>query len=257
MICTQRINLIEKSEFLKKLLIYSCYTALCVAGSAQIYQNRQSLPPVIQGLKNIMQPPEQTLQAAAHMPVPRTEIQPETPVKTAAPKPVIHAETKIAPSLPIQRVYEDLRAALRTRKGIEVRLDSNAVAVTLPSDHFFQIGTATLKPEKMLAAIGLIEAIRERAPEASIAIEGYTDDLQVIRRRQQFPSNWELSAARAVNLLHLFENSGFSKDQLQARAFGESRPRMANRDAQGERIPRNLFLNRRLVIRIEGRNGAT
>lgn len=71
-----------------------------------------------------------------------------------------------------------------------------------------------------------------------ITIEGHTDDLPI--GTQRYPSNWELSAARAINVLKLFISCGYPKDLLSAVGYGEHHP-IAPNDT-----PENRAKNRRI-----------
>jgi len=71
-----------------------------------------------------------------------------------------------------------------------------------------------------------------------ITFEGYTDDLPLSTPR--FPSNWELSGARAINVLKLFLSCGYPQDLLSAVGYGEYHP-IAPNDS-----PQNREANRRI-----------
>jgi chemotaxis protein MotB len=74
-----------------------------------------------------------------------------------------------------------------------------------------------------------------------VRIEGHTDDLPI--RTVHFPSNWELSTARAVNVLRYFiETVGISSERLSAVGFSEFQPMVPN-DSAGHRAR-----NRRVEI---------
>ena len=81
-----------------------------------------------------------------------------------------------------------------------------------------------------------------------IFVEGHTDDSPISSER--YPSNWELSAARASLVVRMLENKGFRKDRLSPQGFADSRPILPNRDEAGKPIPDNQAQNRRVVIRI-------
>lgn len=88
----------------------------------------------------------------------------------------------------------------------------------------------------------LIRRIAERLRGLTnpIHVEGYTDNSPVSGNR--FPSNWELSAARAAAVVRMLEMNGVDSERLAAVGFGEHKPAYSNRTAEGQR------LNRRIVI---------
>jgi chemotaxis protein MotB len=73
-----------------------------------------------------------------------------------------------------------------------------------------------------------------------IRVEGHTDDRPI--KTAAFPSNWELSAARAASVVHQFTRQGIDPLRLEIVGFGEFRPRQPNDTSEG----RNA--NRRVVV---------
>jgi chemotaxis protein MotB len=74
-----------------------------------------------------------------------------------------------------------------------------------------------------------------------ILIEGHTDNLQI--NTKEYPSNWELSTARAVNVLRFFqEEGGLPASRLSAIGYGEFKPALPND------TPENRAMNRRVEI---------
>jgi flagellar motor protein MotB len=82
-----------------------------------------------------------------------------------------------------------------------------------------------------------------------IVVEGHTDDTPITTTR--FPSNWELSTARAAAVVHFFLDQGLAARRLRAEGYADTRPKVPNRDASGNAIPENQAQNRRVVIRLE------
>ena len=76
--------------------------------------------------------------------------------------------------------------------------------------------------------------------ENNISVEGFTDNLPIIS--PIFPSNWELSSARAAAVVRLFEDSGVDSARLISVGYGENRPISENDTAQGRAN------NRRVII---------
>lgn len=136
--------------------------------------------------------------------------------------------------------YDKFTAVTSTPDGINVELASTSFF--LPGDAKFT--TDALPMLKILA--------RQIAPLAkrdiTIVVEGNTDDTPT--SSAQFPSNWELSTARAANVVRFFIAQGFPADKLQATGFGDTRPKAPNRDSAGNPIPANQELNRRVNVRL-------
>ena len=82
-----------------------------------------------------------------------------------------------------------------------------------------------------------------------IAIEGHTDDVPF--RSKEFPSNWELSSARAGAIVRYFISKELNPSRFQAVGMAGVSPKYPNFDHFGEPIPENRIRNRRVVIHVE------
>jgi len=71
-------------------------------------------------------------------------------------------------------------------------------------------------------------------------VEGHTDNLPI--HTKEFPSNWELSTARAISVIRYLEEKGINKERLSALGYGEYRPLVSNN------TPENRAINRRVGI---------
>ena len=127
-----------------------------------------------------------------------------------------------------------------SRRGIELELAANA---------FYRPGSAEVRPEAR-AFIGQIAGtlLSPRYARFLVSVEGHTDDEPIATA--QFPSNWELSAERATTIVRLFIDNEVPPHRLQAIAFGDTHPKVPNRDIAGAPIRENQAENRRIVVRI-------
>jgi chemotaxis protein MotB len=120
----------------------------------------------------------------------------------------------------------------------------------ISSAAFFGPGSATLSASgaELLRDV----AARVNAPalaDYKITVEGHTDDRPI--RSSQFPSNWELSTARAAAVVHFLLNAGVPATRLRAAGYADTFPLVPNHDVNGQPIPENQARNRRVVIRLE------
>jgi chemotaxis protein MotB len=102
-----------------------------------------------------------------------------------------------------------------TKRGVEISLKDVIL---------FDTGKASLKENslKMLDAfVGLINTVSN-----PVSIEGHTDSVPI--KTAEFASNWELSSARAVSVLHYFESKNIAKNRLQFVGYGEYQPLFPN-----------------------------
>jgi len=121
----------------------------------------------------------------------------------------------------------------------EVALENteHGMLIRIAGNIFFSSGSSTINPSgfSLLRKIGsLISQLPNR-----IRIEGHTDDVPI--STETFPSNWELSAARAVNIVKfLSDRMNVYPRRLSAVGYGDSRPIKANDTAEGRALNRRV-----------------
>jgi chemotaxis protein MotB len=108
---------------------------------------------------------------------------------------------------------------------ITAEINERGLVIHILESALFESGQATLKPEAM-EPLDRIAAEIIKLPN-QVRIEGHTDDLPIATAR--FPSNWELSSARATTIVHyLIDKHQLAPDRLSALGFGEFRPMIPN-----------------------------
>ncbi|HVV51149.1 MAG TPA: flagellar motor protein MotB [Polyangia bacterium] len=130
---------------------------------------------------------------------------------------------------------------------VKTVLDDDGLRMELKSALLFDSGQAeiTAAGHQAIDRVGkLLPTIDSRY---QIAIEGHTDDVPIHTGR--FDSNWELSSARAINVLKLFTAIGVSPQRLSAQGYADTRPASpVQGDAAAQARARGE--NRRVVIRV-------
>ncbi|MGD0966799.1 MAG: flagellar motor protein MotB [Candidatus Aquilonibacter sp.] len=126
----------------------------------------------------------------------------------------------------IQRELEKYVKENHLEQQVQVHSEARGLVVTLLSDKsFYDSGSAEIRPAT-LKILDTIAPLLKRNGNA-IAVEGYTDTDPI--STYQYPTNWELSAARAVNVArYLHEHDGVNPSRLSATGYGEYRPRNSN-----------------------------
>jgi flagellar motor protein MotB len=120
----------------------------------------------------------------------------------------------------------------------------------ISSSAFFGSGSADLSESgKSILRDVAMELKSNQYEQYHIVVEGHTDDTPIATVR--FSSNWELSTARAAAVVHFFLDQGLPAQKLHAAGYADTRPKVPNRDADGNAIPENQAQNRRVVIRLE------
>lgn len=136
----------------------------------------------------------------------------------------------------IERAFGDLmKQDLVTLRGNEEWLE-----IEMSSSLLFDSGDATLSGNA-LELLGKVAAILEDQSNA-VRVEGFTDDVPIHTVR--YPSNWELSSARAAAVVQLFIDEGLDASRLVAAGYGEFQPVVPNDS------PENRARNRRVVLMI-------
>ncbi|NOY62500.1 MAG: flagellar motor protein MotD [Gammaproteobacteria bacterium] len=129
-------------------------------------------------------------------------------------------------------------AGLIAEKLIEVRRDQFWMEVEIKSSILFSSGVATLQPE----ARGILKSlanILNQFPNP-IHVEGFTDSVPI--STSEFRSNWELSAARAATVVHLFMKQHVDPRRMAAIGYGEFQPIDSNDTPQGRSNNRRVVL---------------
>lgn len=140
-----------------------------------------------------------------------------------------------------------LREALGNRKDILIQGDR----FVLPAELFFESASAQLGREGQQQLTRLAETLKSVAKTIPsdldwiLRIDGHTDKRPI--NTEQFPSNWELSTARAVSIVNYLVAKGISPRRLAAAGFGEFHP------IDESNTPQALQRNRRIEIKITGR----
>ncbi|MBN6151048.1 flagellar motor protein MotD [Xanthomonas sp. AmX2] len=129
-------------------------------------------------------------------------------------------------------------APLIDKKLITVRRSGLWIEVEINSDILFGPGSASLD-HGARATLSQLAQVLGSVPNG-VRVEGYTDDRPI--NTLQFPSNWELSAARAASVVHLFADQGLRPSRLSMIGYGEFRPRAPNDSEAGRNANRRVVL---------------
>ena len=134
----------------------------------------------------------------------------------------------------------DVLQPLMKNGQVRVTQSKRGVAVEINAELLFDPGAAELHE----ASVSALQALAGKLTEVDnlIQIEGYTDNLPI--RSLQYPSNWELSAARASSVVRLMEAAGVNHERLVAVGYGENRALADNGTLDGR------AKNRRVTIMI-------
>ncbi|NLG18291.1 MAG: flagellar motor protein MotB [Fibrobacter sp.] len=122
--------------------------------------------------------------------------------------------------------------------AIKVKVTEKGIAIKVSDPIGFDVGEAEIKPE-LIPALNSISQIINRVPGTQIRVEGHTDDIPI--HNYKYPSNWELSAARALNIVKFMARSGgIEPSRLSAIGHGEYRPLVPNTSIENRRMNRRI-----------------
>jgi flagellar motor protein MotB len=139
-----------------------------------------------------------------------------------------------------------------TYKNFELRNSKLECVITLPSDYLFQTGQDTVQRAALDRLRPLVQNIIQLPEHRNdlIIVEGHTDNAPI--RTARFPSNWELSSARATNVAAFMRQLGVPTDRMSVRAFADSRPKVSYNDDAGKPMRgQDLEVARRANRRVE------
>ena len=149
----------------------------------------------------------------------------------------------LAASQQRQQQYDALVQDLskEVEKGqLQVKQYQNMLSVDLAEQIFFDSGRATLKSggKEVLQKVG--DALIGYESKI-IRVVGHTDDVPIARSLQgTFPTNWELSVARATNVVRFLQDVGIPPERLVASGRGEYDPVASNDTAEGRQTNRRI-----------------
>jgi chemotaxis protein MotB len=143
----------------------------------------------------------------------------------------------------VSSTYESLLEKMKTEisKGqVTISELKGKLTVNMVDSILFDSGKAEVK-KGGLEILGKVISILKDVNDKSIRIEGHTDNVQISRTlAQRYPTNWELSAARAINVARYLQGEGIDPGQLSAVAYGEWKPVADNDAAEGKAKNRRI-----------------
>jgi chemotaxis protein MotB len=161
------------------------------------------------------------------------------------------------PQPEIEKLRDAIEAAVAAgqgtgAQGVQVIRKGNELTLRLPDNIFFDSGEATVKDAALRTMRLLTPELRTRNVE--VRVEGHTDDRPISTGR--YPSNWELSTARATAVMLRLRAEGLEPARLSIAGYGEFRPIAPNATDDGRRQNRRVDIVVKLGAPVESRLGA-
>ena len=138
------------------------------------------------------------------------------------------------------RIYQDVIGRFQSLIDggqLSVAIVRGRLVIQLPQDVLFESGSAVIGRDgrQTLAEVGAVLATLE---DRSFQVEGHTDNVPIATAR--FPSNWELSSARALAVVQLLVQLGVTPENLSGAGYGEFQPVAPNDSAENRRRNRRI-----------------
>jgi chemotaxis protein MotB len=141
------------------------------------------------------------------------------------------------------KTYENLLDSMKSEisKGqVTISELKGKLTVNLVESVLFDSGKAEVKPEGLVVLQKVIDILKGLKDKA-IRIEGHTDNVPIVGAlARKYPTNWELSAARAINVARYLQQQGIDPALLGAVAYGEFKPVALNDSEEGRAKNRRI-----------------
>ncbi len=126
-------------------------------------------------------------------------------------------------------------------KKVRIKEDERGLIISLAADAFFRKGSAEIDMEKARSTLQKVaELLKTPAMNSRIfRIEGHTDSTPT-DPNGPWPSNWELSTARATNVLHYLVDFGVNEKKFQVAGFADTVPLASNDTEEGRAYNRRI-----------------
>jgi chemotaxis protein MotB len=170
-------------------------------------------------------------------------VQPAPPVaqesRPSAPPPLANAHAMDWSALRVE--IEDFIAESGLDEDVRIEAAPDEILISFKDTVPFASGKADIKPEA-LPVLEKVAAIAVARPAMQLEVNGHTDDRPI--STSEFPSNWELSSARASRVARYLIEKGVRPSRIGVQGFAYNRPRVPNENSVGRRA------NRRVEIRL-------
>jgi chemotaxis protein MotB len=150
---------------------------------------------------------------------------------SSLPQPPASADGQLISTVEdLRKAINQLPPPMQARAQVDVGATTDGVVISLAGNVLFDSGKADLRPE----GLKLLDTLtnRLRVMPNDLRIEGHTDDTPI--STPLYPTNWELSSARATSVARYFsERGGIAPERLTAAGYGEFRPAAPNTTRDG------------------------
>jgi len=141
----------------------------------------------------------------------------------------------------LERAKEELEKRLQdeiNNKQVKVEMQDKGLVITFVSEVLFDSGKAKLRADCYTKLDKVADVLNTTVADLNVGIEGHTDNQPI--KRSGWKSNWELSTARALSVLHYLSDKSVAEPRLAAIGYGEYKPVASNDTKEGRQKNRRV-----------------
>jgi chemotaxis protein MotB len=141
----------------------------------------------------------------------------------------------------LERAKAELENRLKNEindKQVSVEMQGKGLVITFVSEVLFDAGKANLRSDSLNKLAKVANVLNTTVADLNVGIEGHTDNQPI--KKSGWKSNWELSSARALSVLHYLGEKGVEESRLAATGYGEYKPVATNDSREGRQKNRRV-----------------
>ncbi|MFH1360474.1 MAG: OmpA family protein [Candidatus Omnitrophota bacterium] len=152
------------------------------------------------------------------------------------------ADTKGREVSDLEKAKKELEQRLKEEIGnykAKLEMTERGLVITFLSEIFFDSGKDQIRTDGEKALAEVAQVLNANIPDSLVAIEGHTDNVPI--KHSGWKSNWELSSARALAVVHYFiDQCKIKPERLSAVGYGEYKPVLSNETPEGRQKNRRV-----------------
>jgi len=141
----------------------------------------------------------------------------------------------------LERAKQELESRLKNEindKQVKVEMLAKGLVITFVAEVLFDSGKAQLRQDSLPKLDKVAGVLNTTVADLNVGVEGYTDNQPI--HKSGWKSNWELSSARALSVLHYLSQKDVSEPRLAAIGYGEYKPVASNNSKEGRQKNRRV-----------------
>ncbi|MBF0485247.1 MAG: OmpA family protein [Candidatus Omnitrophica bacterium] len=137
-----------------------------------------------------------------------------------------------------KKELEDRLSKEISDKEVKVEMLEKGLVITFVAEVLFDSGKADLKDDSLQKLEKVSSVLKTTVVDLNVGVEGHTDNEPI--KHSSWKSNWELSSARALSVLHYLIEKDVAPERLAATGYGEYHPMASNDSKEGRQKNRRV-----------------